>query len=334
MPIKFKFDTDALKENISIKDVIRQYTDVNPDIKGNIRCPAPSHDDKNASAHIYGNKVKCFSQCDCCYDVISLTEACYPDLSFRDICRKLVDDFNLDIYRYSNLAEVEKERQSRYTGKFHDHFPIDDKEIEEIGLDNSKKVEQKFKFYLEDYLMAECGEIPYKYEGKLHNPDGSKKTVELSHGDAVHCGLMMSLKDDERGRPEDKLYIKTDTLQDLWKKDKASVEQFLIDHAQDRIDEIEMDIAEVENELSDWKSQSKTYKDNAKMYYSFLYSSKPLFPAQEQMGLEYKEAQNLEQELDGLKTDRMRLSQIINKIHTHQKSRERYEKRQRMKGDI
>lgn len=331
MPIKFKFDTDALKENISIKDVIRQYTDVNPDIKGNIRCPAPSHDDKNASAHIYGNKVKCFSQCDCCYDVISLTEACYPDLSFRDVCRKLIDDFNLDIYRYSNLAEVEKERQSRYTGKFHDHFPIDDKEIEEIGLDNSKKVEQKFKFYLEDYLMAECGEIPYKYEGKLHNPDGSKKLVELSHGEAVHCGLMESLQNDENGLPERNIYIQTETLQDWWKNDKKTVEQFLIDHAKDRIDEIEISIEEVENELSDWKSKSKTYKENAKMYYSFLYSSKPLFPAQEQIALEYKEAQSLEQELGGLKTDRMRLSQIINKIQTHQKARERYEKRQRMK---
>lgn len=329
MPVRFKFDTEALKQAVPITEIISRYTDITPDTKGNIRCPAPSHDDKTPSAKIYtqSNRVRCFGQCCKSFDIIALTEEYFPELSFRDVCRKLIDEFNLDIYRYSNLAEVEAERSAKFRNVFHDHFPIDDKEIEALGLYNPKhgKVEELFNIKAEDYYLAVCGEIPPN--AQIKDKNGDDLIIKLSHGDAVFYDLIPCKETDANGKPAEHTYTKVDTLQDMWKEDKRAVEQFLIDKGNDLLDEIDMAIADFEDGMKEWNSETAIYRKNAKTFYDMKQNDPNvnLIDTQYKMAAEYVVMHSYEQELSALRAERLAVAKIVHKITQHGQAREKHE---------
>lgn len=133
-----KYDLDYIKDNVTIEDALGTYMGESPKRNGLVHCPAPDHTDKNPSASISKDhkSCHCFS-CNSSFDVIDLAKINYgSETSFSDLCHKVVDDFGLDIYRCSDLAEREAAKNAPKTKKpeFKEFFPLKSEELREIGL--------------------------------------------------------------------------------------------------------------------------------------------------------------------------------------------------------
>lgn len=134
-----KYDLDYIKDNITIEDALAKYAGESVRRNGTVHCPAPNHTDKNPSASVSKDhkSCHCFS-CNSSFDVVDLAKINYgSETSFSDLCHKVVDDFGLDIYRCSDLAEREAAKNAPKTKKpeFKEFFPLKSEELREIGLE-------------------------------------------------------------------------------------------------------------------------------------------------------------------------------------------------------
>lgn len=134
--VALHYYTKEINRDVPIREVISRYTDIDVNVRGNIRCPSPEHVDNKASAHIYENtnSCKCFacSNMFSAIDIVMMNTGC----NLGEACRTLIDDFGLSLSQYSNYDEY-KRAQAALSSKNEDRcesFPITIQDCELIGL--------------------------------------------------------------------------------------------------------------------------------------------------------------------------------------------------------
>lgn len=245
------YDTRRMNEDIPIRDVIAMYAGSVPSEKGkNIRCPSPNHKDKKPSAHIYGNNCKCFS-CGGNFSPISLAKEYFPELSFPDLCRKLLDDFGRDVYQYSNLSEIEAIKDARASHKFYDYFPVTEDELNSIGLHNPNGNEEHFySVKATDYYLFYNGEIPKGVQ--THDENGAELLMELTCGEARDMGIP-TMSDAEHE------YIESSpTIQQIWKDDKDGIEAMIVGKCFETMTAISQHIESTKTEIESYRNTHTT----------------------------------------------------------------------------
>lgn len=231
-----RYDTSRINSDIPIDRVIEYYAGISVNsTRQNIHCPSVNHkDDKNPSAKIYydTNSCHCFA-CNKSFTPISLCREYFPELSFPQICKKLLDDFSLSEYDYSNKAEVEKINNARSANKYVDTFPLSPKELDIIGIKNTP-VEKTYAVSKQYFLERFEGIIDFEYSA-LYSDDLKKKLVELSYGEAVEAELIEP-NENERYIQEHE-YFQMESIQQLWKENKKSIEAMLENKCNEKLDE-------------------------------------------------------------------------------------------------
>lgn len=231
---QLRFDTKRINEDVPIREVITKYTGVTvPNTNKRTKCPSVNHNDNHPSAAIYGNMCKCFS-CGGNFTPLTLAKEQYPDLSFPEVCERLLDDFGLDVYSYSNKAEVEEARRARRENGFHDFFPLSNEELTFIGLSNPKVNEERvYTVEASEYFAFLYGEIPST--AAVYDVNGKEKQFKISERQAIQMEIAPE-------NVKDLCNFKFPTLQQLWKEDKDHVEELLIGKCYETIDDIEGEI--------------------------------------------------------------------------------------------
>lgn len=254
-PIPFlRYDTNRMNEDIPIRDVISLYTGRTVRGQSNISCPSPKHpDDKHPSAHVYDkdNRCKCFA-CGENFSPISLAKEYYPELSFPDLCQKLIDDFHLDVYSYSNKQEVEMAKDASSKNKFFDFFPVTEDDLNTIGLHNPKRdLEFTYAVRATDYFNHFYGEIPPLAE--THDKDGNEILMQCSAGEAREMGILTRTPDKNHE------YITgIPTIQELWREDKKGTEEMIVGKCHETIDDLICQIENAENEVETYRNTHTT----------------------------------------------------------------------------
>ena len=122
---------------VPIVEVIEEYTGNHPNRSGMVKCPNPEHTDENPSAKCYENSNSCHcfscSQSFSPMDIIMLN----TEVNFPEACKMLIDDFGLDVYHYSNLAEIEQELYAMEHKEYFEVFPLDLPEMRLIGFEST-----------------------------------------------------------------------------------------------------------------------------------------------------------------------------------------------------
>lgn len=245
------YDTRRMNEDIPIQGVIAAYAGINVSGKSkNIHCPSPNHRDKKPSAHIYGNNCKCFS-CGGNFSPISLAKEYFPELSFPDLCRKLLDDFGKDVYQYSNLAEIEAIKNAHAHHKFYDYFPVTEDDLNLIGLHNPTGNEEYFySVRATEYYMFFNGEIP---EGvQTYDKNGTELIMELTSGEARDMGIPT------RSNAEHEYIESSPTIQQLWKDDKDGIEAMIVGKCYETITAINQQIESTEADIANYRNTHTT----------------------------------------------------------------------------
>lgn len=323
------YDTKRINEEIPIRDVIASYAGNIVSGKGkNIRCPSPNHNDKKPSAHIYGNNCKCFS-CGGNFSPISLAKEYFPELSFPDLCRKLLDDFGRDVYQYSNLAEIEAIKDARASNKFYDYFPVTEEELNSIGLHNPDGNEEYFyPVKATEYYMFFNGEIPKGVQ--THDKNGSEILMELTSGEARDMGIPT------RSNAEHDYIEGSLTIQQLWKDDKDGIEAMIVGKCYETMTAISQQIEDTEAEIENYRSTHTTnqIKEADKLrsgYVKILCSGGDVHLSDVQKEkIEGLYAFESNKALLPVLNDRLSFAErILDKVSEHRKEREQAQKRQK-----
>ena len=135
--VPLRYDLDAINKAVPIEDVIRRYSGIDTSRRGNISCPSPNHSDKKPSAHIYShtNTCTCFA-CGRTFTPLTIVKE-NMNVSLPNASQMLIDDYNLDMEYYSNIAEVRKAKADIKQGKTTDIFPLTPQECKLIGLESA-----------------------------------------------------------------------------------------------------------------------------------------------------------------------------------------------------
>lgn len=229
---RLTFDTQRINDDVPIRAVIAAYAGITPPERGNIPCPSVSHTDKNPSAHIYGNRCKCFA-CGESFTPITLAKERYPDLSFSEVCEQLLKDFDMDIYAYSNLQDVEAVTQAKSETKFCDHFPLTEKELKFIGLQNPRPHRLTFAVGAVSYFAYFDGVLPDD-KSLLYDENGKERLIEATEYEAVEMGIVSEEYIESEKRR------KSPTMQELWRENdeqKEHIEQMILGYAREKVEE-------------------------------------------------------------------------------------------------
>ena len=129
-----KYNSREINKDIPIEEVMSRYAGSTMQRNKKFHCPNPQHPDKNPSATVNHdrNTCRCWSCATTFTPITVVMQNC--DLPFPQACERLVEDFGLDKYRYSNLAEVEEYWKPASERKFIDSWYLENNEIENIGL--------------------------------------------------------------------------------------------------------------------------------------------------------------------------------------------------------
>lgn len=228
---RLTFDTKRINEDVPIENVITKYTGV-PVINKSKKFLCPFHSERTPSAHIYGNRCKCFG-CGVNFTPITLAMEQYPELHFTDVCRQLLEDFGMNVYAYSNLAEIEAAAQAEGENGFYDCFPLTEKELNFIGLQNPQPNRITFDVGAVSYYSFFFGEFPENKE-LLFDKNGNEKRIKLSEHEAIQMGIISeeyvkSLRN-----------IQSPTMQELWmesEEQKAQIEEMVLCRAREKAEE-------------------------------------------------------------------------------------------------
>lgn len=252
MKASLVFDTRSMNRDIPIEDVIKEYSGISLTPRGeagkaNINCPSPEHQDEKPSARIYkdSNKCKCFT-CNEVFNPIGLAKKIYPELRFSELCQKLINDFGLNIYDYSNMKEVEESQKAEREKRFFDTFPLNNEELDFIGLPNHPKIkiikDEMFSGHfmkLSEYWDTFDPTIYDAYSAEelaeeLYDDEGNEITVELTYYEAAELGL----EDPHYFEMIEELNATIPSMRESWKNNKRETERLMIDFAERKIDEL------------------------------------------------------------------------------------------------
>ena len=249
---RLTFDTQRINEDVPIRAVIAAYTGTTPSERGNIPCPSVIHTDKNPSAHIYGNRCRCFT-CGEAFTPITLAKEHYPDLSFAEVCEQLLKDFRMDIYDYSNLREVEAATQAKTENKCSDHFPLTERELNFIGLQNPRMNKPMyFPVGAISYFAYFDGRLPDD-RSLLYDENGKEKLITVSEHEAVEMGIVTEDYIEAEKRHK---YPK---MQELWKESEEQrehIEEMILCYAREKADEC----------TARFKTASEAFRETASKY--------------------------------------------------------------------
>lgn len=190
-----KYDTKAINRDIPIERVLETYLGIHVNGRKPIHCPKPEHVDRKPSATVYHNTntCRCFS-CNTSFSPIDIAQINMPNMPFLELMEKICNDFGLDPYRYSNLAEIEDKMQNSKSSekKFYEHFPLEDDELDVIGL-QTKPTKAGIEMTVEQYERLSCGE-EYVVKAKEKDPstyndkDGKPSTCFVSFSELAEMG--------------------------------------------------------------------------------------------------------------------------------------------------
>lgn len=178
--IPLKYDPKRINEDVSIRQVLALYTDINTETRGNVHCPSVSHIDKKPSAKIYdqhqGNNCHCFS-CGRSFKPIDIVME-HKNVDFPEACKMLINDFGLPMSHYSNIDEVERVNGAIKKGKFVDNFPLNRDDCAVLGLEQTAfSVEIENPIY--DYVENEPKTFKFPSLSELWNANAeSRRGVE------------------------------------------------------------------------------------------------------------------------------------------------------------
>ncbi len=283
-----RYDTKALNADVPIREAMKMYAGIAAEGNKMVHCPSPNHTDKKPSAKIYDNTngCKCFS-CQKFFTPIELVKEYNPNLSFPEICQKLIEDFGLNPYHYSNLAEIEAFEQAQREHRFIDYFPLAQSELDFIGVINPSKTEELFSISFEEFAREidycetreEVKEAVsfYKclYAEALKKPEMHGKAkyldcficedkVELCYGKAAEIGLVPEMKDG-KGNAIRHNYLHLPSIQEVWQNDRESVEEMLISYAENTADMYLNHIAALNQVVKEWESKPESYHKEAEL---------------------------------------------------------------------
>lgn len=256
-----KYDMEKIKESVSIRDALMKYCGIDA---GNGRksfsCPSPDHSDKTPSCSVnpksHDTSCHCFG-CNQNFDLFDLARIAKGDIKFGELVESVCLDFGLDARDFSNYYEREALIQRVFHTQdftFVDLYSrlISPDEQEFLGLHDSNgrnceityaadALEYELKFMGmpdKETMWHELYEHRMKredFESMFTNPDGSRKLIELTRGEAARVmgwldeGVDVTDNDGKTHyeRYPEHEYLPPYRLSDLWKDDKAGVEEML-----------------------------------------------------------------------------------------------------------
>lgn len=322
---RLRFNTRQINKDVPIREVIAKYTGVPvTQSNKNIKCPSVRHNDNNPSAHIYGNNCKCFA-CGGNFSPLTLAKEQYPELSFADVCERLLDDFNLDVYNYSNKAEIDAAKCAKKENRFYECFPLTEEELDFIGLQNPKTdVQRVYPVKITEYFAFFFGDIPSDIE--VYDENGKEKLIELTESEAIQMEIV----------PENVKALEGDftspTIQQLWKQDKNGIEEMIIDKCYETIEDIEIETEAVEQAVEQYqtnhsKAEIKEAEKIRDRYLKIVDSGGNVRLSDEQKNkiegfLVFEQRKNVD--LPSLNKDREYAEEILAKVLEQQKQREQH----------
>lgn len=102
---------EEIKQRIDMRDICEKYG-IEVSRSGFCRCISPHHLDNNPSMKVYHDGAKCFSCGAHAASVIDF-EMILFDISFREACKRLNDDFNLGLLVNDELTPEERKRAAQ-----------------------------------------------------------------------------------------------------------------------------------------------------------------------------------------------------------------------------
>lgn len=340
--MRLEYRTDDIKRAIPIADVLSHYAGINVSSNNRqIRCPNPTHDDKKPSATVYQktNTCRCWSQCNCTmdvFDIASMYTGIDSKTQFPELCERICQDFGLDRYSYSNLAEVERANQYARENRFLDVFPITPADMECIGLHNPDGKERYTVTV--DQWMREYHDEPVEGEK-------GQETFTVDRFEALKMGITQPYIDEvERGvecKYPETAYKRPPSLQELWKEDKELVEEMILNKCMERLEAyneklFEMkalcDVYRKENTVEDIQKASRLREGLIKYLAQGYDKDKILNPEQKKMVAfldHYEHAKETIAILDELIQE---TQEVANKVKHHQAEREKAERKERFRS--
>lgn len=334
---QLRFDTERMKQDISIQDALQTMLGVNVPRNGMIHCIDQNHNDTHASCSCKNGICHCFS-CGGTWDVFGVAELVHPEMNFPERCQYLCDTFGLNQYIYSNLGDVEAAMQAKTEKRFHDYLPVMGDDLDFIGLHDPEhgRVEITYAVTAKDYFMHYYGEIPPNAE--IYDKDGKLALMDISRREASEMGMIQYLTD-ENGKEVEHEYIKSPRIVDLWKEDKESTEAMILGKAKDKIEIINSQISDLTVAIDYYRDTHtvEQIKLADKIRSSYINAAMQgrtiiLSPAQKD-GVEmlrlYEGWKDLRNELT---QDLARAEAICDRITNHQKEREQAQKLEQQKN--
>lgn len=319
------FDTKKMKDTIKAEDAVRCLLGIDVPNNGLIHCINPAHTDKHRSCSCKGDICHCFA-CNETWDIFDIAKIAYPTNNFIELCKYICDRFGLDVYSYSNLREVEETKDDIL-----EQLPISDSDFRLIGLNDSRGMSKAV------FLVSEKD-----YNKGIYGFDfgDDNKLVEATYREMVKMG-MIEPRYDKNKKPILEDYIKTPTFFEMWKEDKDSLEEMIIDKAVERAIEKTDEYVTLNNTIEAYKvsmlGEDYTFQDveNAeKLYTNYIKASKegrtiPLTVAQKNKVEFYGCIKILEDELSALRDEIIRIMEIKDKVIALKEQREARDKKKK-----
>lgn len=185
-----------------------------------INCIVDSHNDKVASMKIYRKSNNCF--CFSCKSNLSPVDVVMEanKVPKHVAAKTLINDFlNGDIYSYSNLREVEQDKNIADRGKFHDIFPLSREDVEFIGLIYDKmfpvylisELEYDTRMAIGNYnFSSEYERLNIKDKDVYFDENGELKTRQCTHEEMYEMGLVSNPK------------LEMPSLSEMWERKKIT----------------------------------------------------------------------------------------------------------------
>lgn len=260
-----RYDANEMKNRIPFSQAFEAYTGMQFTTRKNIKCiDANEHKngDKKPSMHCYENGCNCFT-CGKRWDLFGLAaEVKGLDLKrdFGKLCEEICNDFGVDRYTVSNLAEREAAIQQQFgqghqeQQEYREYFPFTDKELEMIGLHQSNgKQEVKYKVSAEEYYChfnkCEPEDLPQRIRKRLTDEQGKPVMIEATHAEMVDMGYFPeSYTQGEVKDGHD--YLRKYSVKDLWEDNKELAEEMIIGKCCEMTERIGKFIERLQNEVN------------------------------------------------------------------------------------
>lgn len=334
---KLRFDTERMKQDISIQDALQTMLGVTVPRNGMIHCIDQNHNDAHASCSCKNGICHCFS-CGGTWDVFGVAELVHPEMNFPERCQYLCDTFGLNQYAYSNLGDVEAALQAKTEKRFHDYLPVMGDDLDFIGLHDPEygRVEITYSVNAERYFNFFSGEIPPYAE--THDRYGKPLLIDISRREASEMGLIPPLMDKD-GKGIEHEYMKMPRIIDLWKDDKEGTEAMILGKAKDTMENITERISDLTVAIDYYRDTHTVEQiqltDKIRSGYINAVSQGRniiLSPVQKdsiEMLYLYEGWKDLRNDLT---QDYARAEAIYNKVISHQQEREQAQKLERQKN--